>query len=92
MALYEVWGPLVASHLVDITADIDTKLAALRHYESAMAGIDYARTAKGLAAYRSGQGMGGIGYAEAFASCLAARTPINSIVTDPRWGPVALRR
>jgi LmbE family N-acetylglucosaminyl deacetylase len=73
IALYEVWGPLVASHLVDITAHIDIKIAALRCYEDATAGIDYVRTTMGLAAYRSGQGMSGRGYAEAFCVVPAAR-------------------
>ena len=83
VALYEVWGPLVASHVVDITAHIDTKIAALECYEDATAGIDYVRTATGLAAYRSGQGMSGRGYAEAF--CVVTASELNQLCdSDPR--------
>lgn len=66
IALYEVWSPLVATHVVDIGDHLDTKLAALAEYRSALESVDYLHTAKGLAAYRSGQGQHGRGYAEAF--------------------------
>ena len=66
VALYEVWNPLTPTHLVDIGDHIDTKLDALDRYESALASVDYRHTARGLAAYRSAQGLSGRGYAEAF--------------------------
>lgn len=66
VALYEVWTPLVPTHLVDIGSYIDTKLTALEAYESALESVDYLHTARGMAAYRSGQGLRGRGYAEAF--------------------------
>ena len=91
MALYEVWGPLVASHLVDITAHLDTKMAALQCYEDAIAGIDYVRTAKGMAAYRSGQGMGGRGSAEAF--CVVTAAQLHDLLAGGQgWGQVSFRK
>jgi N-acetylglucosamine malate deacetylase 1 len=66
VALYEVWSPLSPTHVVDVTDLIDTKLAALDAYRSALDSVDYRHTARGLAAYRSGQGLHGRGYAEAF--------------------------
>lgn len=81
VALYEVWDPLVPTHIVDVTAHIEKKTAALASYESATAGIDYVRTASGLAAYRSGQGLGGRGYAEAF--CVVAAGELDGLVAAP---------
>lgn len=66
VALYEVWTPLAANTLVDIGAQLDRKLDALRCYSSALASVDYVHTCTGLAAYRSAQGLSGRGYAEAF--------------------------
>lgn len=67
IALYEVWTPLAPTHLVDIGTAIDAKVDALGHYASALTAVDYRHTARGLAAYRSAQGLRGRGYAEAFA-------------------------
>jgi N-acetylglucosamine malate deacetylase 1 len=67
IALYEVWTPLAPTHLIDIADSIDTKVDALGHYVSALTAVDYRHTARGLAAYRSAQGLRGQGYAEAFA-------------------------
>jgi N-acetylglucosamine malate deacetylase 1 len=67
IALYEVWTPLAPTHLIDIGDSIDTKVEALGCYESALTAVDYRHTARGLAAYRSAQGLRGRGYAEAFA-------------------------
>jgi N-acetylglucosamine malate deacetylase 1 len=66
IALYEVWTPLAPTHLIDITESIDIKVDALGCYGSALAAVDYRHTARGLAAYRSAQGLRGRGYAEAF--------------------------
>ncbi len=67
VALYEVWTPLAPTHLVDIADAIDAKVNALGRYRSALTAVDYRHTARGLAAYRSAQGLRGRGYAEAFA-------------------------
>jgi N-acetylglucosamine malate deacetylase 1 len=66
VALYEVWSPLSPTHLVDITDHLEAKLDALDHYASALQSVDYRHTARGLAAYRSAQGLHGEGYSEAF--------------------------
>jgi LmbE family N-acetylglucosaminyl deacetylase len=66
VALYEVWTTLYPSCIVDIGASVDRKIDALRQYASALTSVDYLHTAKGLAAYRSAQGLHGRGYAEAF--------------------------
>lgn len=78
VALYEVWGPLVPSHIVDITPHIDRKLEALSAYQDVLAGVDYVHTARGLAAYRSGQGLGGRGFAEAF--CVVTASQLGDLV------------
>jgi LmbE family N-acetylglucosaminyl deacetylase len=80
VALYEVWGPLVPTHVVDITDVIERKTAALGCYETAVRGLDYAHTARGLAAYRSGQGLGGRGYAEAF--CVVRDDELLELVSE----------
>lgn len=50
---YEVWTPLPVTHVVDIGAVIDKKLAALSCHKTALACGNYLHAAKGLAAYRS---------------------------------------
>jgi LmbE family N-acetylglucosaminyl deacetylase len=66
VALYEVWTPLCPNVIVDVTAQLEHKIEALRSYTSALQSVDYVHTARGLAAYRSGAGLHGTGYAEAF--------------------------
>jgi LmbE family N-acetylglucosaminyl deacetylase len=66
VAWYEVWTPVPATHLVDVTAEFDNKLAGLRRYRSQLDVVDYVRTATGLAAFRSTHVSHGRGYAEAF--------------------------
>jgi LmbE family N-acetylglucosaminyl deacetylase len=66
LAVYEVWSPIHPTHLVDVTGEIDAKLAALAEYRSALTAVDYLHTARGMAAYRSGPLLLGQGYAEAF--------------------------
>jgi len=78
VALYEVWTPLYPNCLVDVTATMGTKLAGLGCYASALAVVDYRHTAEGLAAYRSGQGLHGAGYAEAF--CVLTRAAFAEVV------------
>jgi LmbE family N-acetylglucosaminyl deacetylase len=65
-AWYEVWSPLAATCVVDVTAEFSCKIRGLECYESQLQITDYARTAHGLAAYRSAQPLKGRGYAEAF--------------------------
>ncbi len=66
---YEVWNPLPANRLVDITPVAETKRRAIEVYESQTAFIDYAATAMGLSAYRSMIHQKGRGFAEAFFAC-----------------------
>jgi LmbE family N-acetylglucosaminyl deacetylase len=49
---YETWGALPATHVLDITDQLATKLAALAEHATALAQMDYARAADGLARYR----------------------------------------
>lgn len=62
---YEVWTPLLPNHIVDISADIDTKMAALGCYESQLAMNNYLSSVRGLNAYRAIANRSQ-GYAEAF--------------------------
>jgi len=80
VALYEVWTPVYPTCLVDISATIDAKLEGLGRYASALASVDYLHTIRGLAAYRSGQGLHGRGYAEAF--CVLERTPFTELMAS----------
>jgi N-acetylglucosamine malate deacetylase 1 len=70
---YEVWSPAPVDVLIDVGQVFARKEAALRCYTTALASVDYVRTATGLAAYRSaGGGMGGAGHAEGFVRLSAA--------------------
>ncbi len=62
---YEVWTPLLANRLVDISDVFHVKQEALKQYESQNARIDYVRAAEGLSIYRSIYPQRGRGYAEA---------------------------
>ena len=66
ISLYEVWTPLCPNTVVDVTEHFQRKIDALACYTSAIQSVDYTHTARGLAAYRSGAGLHGVGYAEAF--------------------------
>ena len=63
---YEVWSPLLANRVADISDTLKTKLEALLKFESQTAHIDYARVMEGLNAYRSIHALRGHGHAEAF--------------------------
>ena len=63
---YEVWSPLLANRIVDISEVIETKKSALAHFESQMSQTDFIRALLGLNAYRSLYHFRGRGYAEAF--------------------------
>lgn len=49
---YEVWCPLPATHLVDISAVAETKWMAIRQHETALKCGDYLTASQGLACYR----------------------------------------
>jgi LmbE family N-acetylglucosaminyl deacetylase len=78
IALYEVWTPLSPNCVVDITDTMEKKLTALRQYHSALALVDYQHTARGLAAYRTGAGLQGDGFAEAF--CVLDRDQFQGLI------------
>jgi LmbE family N-acetylglucosaminyl deacetylase len=63
---YEVWTPLLANRLVDISDVITTKEAAMKQFESQLSAADFVHTILGLNAYRSLYHAHGHGYAEAF--------------------------
>ncbi len=78
VGLYEVWTPIAPNAIVDITAQLDNKLDALKKHVSALVAMDYCHTSAGLAAYRSAQGMRGQGAGEAFA--LLAPTGLAELI------------
>lgn len=60
--------------VLDVTGVFARKERALEAYTTARAGVDYLRTARGLAADRSAAGgLGGAGYAEGFLTLPADR-------------------
>lgn len=63
---YEVWTPLLANALVDISDVMDLKERAFARFASQNSGVDYPRAFRGLNAYRSIHLAGGHGFAEAF--------------------------
>jgi LmbE family N-acetylglucosaminyl deacetylase/CelD/BcsL family acetyltransferase involved in cellulose biosynthesis len=66
VAAYEVWTPLAANLLVDITQQMEIKETALRKYESQISVLDYVERVRGLNAYRSLSWPKLSRYAEAF--------------------------
>jgi LmbE family N-acetylglucosaminyl deacetylase len=63
---YEVWTPLPANRMVDISGVVEKKRAAIEAFESQTKMVDYSRAILGLNQYRSMRGFFGKGYAEAF--------------------------
>ncbi len=64
---FEVWSPLPATTVTDITQHIESKRAAMRCYASQQKAIDYMHHIEGLNAYRAMTlGEKKIRYAEAF--------------------------
>ena len=63
---YEVWAPILANTLVDVTETMGLKRAAMEVFESQGRDYDYPRAIEGLNAYRSLPRGCGRGYAEAF--------------------------
>ncbi len=50
---YETWGALPVTHVLDITDQFSTKMAALSEHRTALAQMDYASATEGLARYRA---------------------------------------
>ena len=65
LLFYEIWAPVPATHVVDITDQANLKRAALAEHATAMAGGDYQRAVDGLNLYR-GLYLGQSRQAEAF--------------------------
>lgn len=63
---YEIWNPLSANTLIDITTFVETKQAAMATYSSQNGDRDYPRGLLGLNAYRALQMGSRDAYAEAF--------------------------
>ncbi len=52
LLFFEIWAPIPASHVVDVTDYMETRQAALSEHVTALACGDYLRAAEGLARYR----------------------------------------
>jgi N-acetylglucosamine malate deacetylase 1 len=63
--LYEVWTPIPANLLIDITAQMERKERAIAAHVSQTATIDYVNATKGLGTYRAEMAMRR-GFAEGF--------------------------
>jgi LmbE family N-acetylglucosaminyl deacetylase len=63
---YEIWSPLPANRMVDITTTMEKKRDAIAKFVSQTKLVDYSRTILGLNTYRSMMRIEGRGYAEAF--------------------------
>jgi N-acetylglucosamine malate deacetylase 1 len=63
---YEVWSPLPANRMVDISDVAEIKKQAVEVFASQTKWVDYARTSLGLNQFRSAVGLSGRGFAEAF--------------------------
>lgn len=66
--VYEVWTPLFANAIIDISDLIEIKREAIRTHISQVSIIDYAEKVTGLNAFRS-ISESGVSYAEAFYVC-----------------------
>ena len=63
---YEIWSPIYANALVDITAYMSSKRNALECYQSQLSTRDYIAGMEGLNQFRAVSGLTGGRYAEAF--------------------------
>lgn len=63
---YEVWSPLLANRVADISTVMPLKLKALACFASQLRDQDYTRVVEGINVYRSSGAFGGKGHAEAF--------------------------
>lgn len=68
---YEIWAPIVPTHVIDVSAVWDVKSRAVSCYASQLAYNDYARAVAGLNSYRA-IFLPGASYVEAFAETTAA--------------------
>ena len=68
---YEVWTPLPANRMADITAVVELKRQAIEAFASQTRYVDFSRTTLGLNQYRSMTTLNGQGYAEAFLEATA---------------------
>ncbi len=66
---YEIWPPLYANRIVDISDVAETKMRAIHFFETQLRNVDYARVIMSLNAYRSFFHGRAQGHAEAFFSC-----------------------
>ena len=74
--LYEVWSPLPANRIVDISSTMPTKMAAINSHRSQMRHKDYAGLARSLARARARAcGLPHTRYAEAFFVCAVGDLP-----------------
>lgn len=65
---YEVWSPIHANRIINITDSIERKILALKEHKSQITSRSYIKAMQGLAQYRAGMFNAGE-YAEAFFSC-----------------------
>lgn len=63
---YEIWSPLQASVVIDITGQVDRKVAAINAHSSQTSQRDYAEGTLGLNRYRACSSLLNARYAEAF--------------------------
>jgi LmbE family N-acetylglucosaminyl deacetylase len=63
---YEVWTPVIANRVIDISDVIETKNKAIEAFKSQVSHTNYLRTQLALNAYRSLYYSQGCGFAEAF--------------------------
>jgi N-acetylglucosamine malate deacetylase 1 len=68
---YEVWSPVLANRMVDISSVVEKKREAIGKFGSQVSLVDYSRTILGLNAYRSMMRLEGKGFAEGFWECTA---------------------
>lgn len=78
---YETWAPLPANRIVDISAVIDKKRAALATHRTASAAFDLTAMLS-LNRYRSIHGLAGNGFAEAF--LVAPADHYGALASEPR--------
>jgi LmbE family N-acetylglucosaminyl deacetylase len=64
--VYESWTPIVPNVIVDVSAEMEVKLAAVREHRSQVARVAYDDLAQALNRWRSGAHSREVTYAEAF--------------------------
>jgi LmbE family N-acetylglucosaminyl deacetylase len=66
IAAYEIWTPLIANRLIDISAVMEIKQAAMQQYTSQLQALDYADAMTGINRYRGAMYGKEVRFAEAF--------------------------